>query len=258
MIAHRTCCALRCSRPARTDLRSGLTALGIGIGVTAVVLLTSIGEGVQHYVLASSPSSAPTSFRSTPGVTRDLRRRQPAAGADQFAATADAGRRRGSEARAGYVVDRLHGRHSAGQRFEIEGQRPFARVTLVTAWVRPQHAGGLVAVRRRARRVPATGRPARTARARGTRQRKCATNSTATDNPLGDQGTRSAADRFRVIGVMEPKGTVLGFDLDDAGIHPGARVWRCSTAKAWSKSDVLYSTTTAPQPTRWRPASAAF
>ncbi|MDP7418694.1 MAG: ABC transporter permease, partial [Gammaproteobacteria bacterium] len=32
-------------------LRSGLTALGIGIGVTAVVLLTSIGEGLQQYLL---------------------------------------------------------------------------------------------------------------------------------------------------------------------------------------------------------------
>ena len=32
-------------------MRSVLTALGIGIGVTAVVLLTSIGEGVNHYVV---------------------------------------------------------------------------------------------------------------------------------------------------------------------------------------------------------------
>ncbi len=33
-------------------LRSALTALGIGIGIAAVVLLTSIGEGVQRYVLS--------------------------------------------------------------------------------------------------------------------------------------------------------------------------------------------------------------
>ena len=32
-------------------LRSILTALGIAIGVTAVVLLTSIGEGLQQYML---------------------------------------------------------------------------------------------------------------------------------------------------------------------------------------------------------------
>ncbi|MGH8477707.1 MAG: ABC transporter permease, partial [Methylococcales bacterium] len=32
-------------------LRSGLTMLGILIGITAVVLLTSIGEGIHQYVL---------------------------------------------------------------------------------------------------------------------------------------------------------------------------------------------------------------
>ena len=32
-------------------LRSVLTALGIGIGVTAVVLLTSIGEGLNTYIV---------------------------------------------------------------------------------------------------------------------------------------------------------------------------------------------------------------
>src|SRR5262245_23025898 len=33
-------------------LRAVLTALGIGIGVTAVVLLTSIGEGIHRFVLS--------------------------------------------------------------------------------------------------------------------------------------------------------------------------------------------------------------
>ena len=33
-------------------LRSGLTALGIAIGVAAVVLLTSMGEGLRNYMVA--------------------------------------------------------------------------------------------------------------------------------------------------------------------------------------------------------------
>ena len=33
-------------------LRSVLTALGIAVGIAAVMLLTSIGEGVHRYVLA--------------------------------------------------------------------------------------------------------------------------------------------------------------------------------------------------------------
>ena len=32
-------------------MRSILTSLGIGIGVTAVVLLTSIGEGINRYIV---------------------------------------------------------------------------------------------------------------------------------------------------------------------------------------------------------------
>jgi putative ABC transport system permease protein len=33
-------------------LRSFLTALGIAVGIAAVVLLTSLGEGIHRYVLA--------------------------------------------------------------------------------------------------------------------------------------------------------------------------------------------------------------
>ncbi len=40
--------ARRSNPSSRTGCASTLTALGIGIGVTAVVLLTSIGEGLQH------------------------------------------------------------------------------------------------------------------------------------------------------------------------------------------------------------------
>ena len=41
-------------------LRSVLSMLGIAIGIAAVVLLTSIGEGTRRYRSPSSASSAPT------------------------------------------------------------------------------------------------------------------------------------------------------------------------------------------------------
>ena len=34
-------------------LRSFLTALGIAVGIGAVVLLTSLGEGLHHFVLGA-------------------------------------------------------------------------------------------------------------------------------------------------------------------------------------------------------------
>src|SRR5512147_1757428 len=48
-------------------LRSSLTALGIGIGVTAVVLLTSIGEGLNRYVVEQFTQFGTTTIQIQPG-----------------------------------------------------------------------------------------------------------------------------------------------------------------------------------------------
>ncbi len=46
-------------------LRSVLTALGIGIGVTAVVLLTSIGEGLNTYMVEQFTQFGTTTIAGT-------------------------------------------------------------------------------------------------------------------------------------------------------------------------------------------------
>ena len=48
-------------------LRSTLTALGIGIGVTAVVLLTSIGEGLNTYMVEQFTQFGTTTLAVQPG-----------------------------------------------------------------------------------------------------------------------------------------------------------------------------------------------
>ena len=48
-------------------MRSFLTALGITIGITAVVLLTSIGEGVHRFVLAEFTQFGTTLVAINPG-----------------------------------------------------------------------------------------------------------------------------------------------------------------------------------------------
>ena len=50
-------------------LRSTLTALGIGIGVTAVVLLTSIGEGLNTYMVELFTQFGTTTIQIQPGKT---------------------------------------------------------------------------------------------------------------------------------------------------------------------------------------------
>src|SRR6185312_16400861 len=53
-------------------LRSSLTALGIGIGVTAVVLLTSIGEGLNRYIVEQFTQFGTTTLQIQPGKTSTL------------------------------------------------------------------------------------------------------------------------------------------------------------------------------------------
>ena len=50
-------------------LRSFLTSLGIGIGIAAVVLLTSIGEGIHQFVLSEFTQFGTTLVGINPGRT---------------------------------------------------------------------------------------------------------------------------------------------------------------------------------------------
>ena len=50
-------------------MRSGLTALGIAVGIAAVVLLTSLGEGVHRFVLAEFTQFGTNLIGITPGKT---------------------------------------------------------------------------------------------------------------------------------------------------------------------------------------------
>jgi putative ABC transport system permease protein len=60
-----------------------------------------------------------------------------------------------------------------------------------------------------------------------------------TGNPLG-QRIGIGGDRYRVIGVMEPKGTVLGFDLDDTVYIPAARGLALFNRDTLFEIDLLY------------------
>jgi len=52
--------------------RSALTGLGIAIGVAAVVLLTSIGEGVRHYILTEFTQFGTHLIAINPGRTTTI------------------------------------------------------------------------------------------------------------------------------------------------------------------------------------------
>ena len=61
----------------------------------------------------------------------------------------------------------------------------------------------------------------------------------ADSNPLG-QRIGIGGNRYRIIGVMEPKGTVLGFDLDDTVYIPAQRALELFNRNSLFEIDVLY------------------
>lgn len=60
-------------------------------------------------------------------------------------------------------------------------------------------------------------------------------------NPLGSR-VRIGNDRYRVIGVMEPKGQMLGFDLDDTVYIPVGKALEMFDRESLMEIDVLYET----------------
>ena len=62
------------------------------------------------------------------------------------------------------------------------------------------------------------------------------------DNPLGDR-IRVGGERYRVVGVMQSKGQVLGFDLDDTVFIPVGRALEMFNRESLMEIDVTYEPT---------------
>jgi len=63
------------------------------------------------------------------------------------------------------------------------------------------------------------------------------------ESPVGAR-IRVGGDRYRVVGVMEPKGTMLGFDLDDTIFLPAARGLDLFGREGLMEIDILYGENT--------------
>jgi putative ABC transport system permease protein len=210
-------------------MRSSLTALGIGIGVTAVVLLTSIGEGLNQYMvnqftqfgtttLAVQPGKSST-FGVAPGVLNSVR---PLSLADAEAieraphvlhsvpivvgsGSVEAnGRERSVTIYAvGPAFDRAFKFEVSSGTFlppdELERARP---VAVLGSTVYEEMYGGA--------------------------------------NALGDR-IRVGGERYQVVGIMESKGDMVGVNLDDTVYIPAARGLELFNREGLAEIDALYS-----------------
>jgi len=210
-------------------LRSSLTALGIAVGIAAVVLLTSLGEGVHRYVLGEFTQFGTNLIGITPG-------------------------KRSTTGFSGAVISNV-------RPMTIDDAMALKRLPRVVATVPVVQGNAAVKYGQRSRRTYVFGVGAaatdvwqmrvaqgrflpdddpRVARAFAILGSKVRRELFGNANPLGKR-LRIGSERYRVLGVMESKGQMLGFDLDDAVFIPAGRALALFNRESLMEIDLLYA-----------------
>jgi putative ABC transport system permease protein len=210
-------------------LRSALAMVGIAIGIAAVILLTSIGEGTRRYILAQFSQFGTNLIAIHPGKAETSGMPGVFSGTTHHLTIDDAealGRIAGVER----VVPTAFGtaRVEAGQRARnvaVNGVTP----EIQTVWKFRTRQGVFWPENDPRRGAPLTVLGPKLAR-----------ELFAEENPLG-RFVRIGGTRFRVVGVMEPKGEMLGFDLDDTAYVPVATAMQIFNLTDLGEIDLTYT-----------------
>jgi putative ABC transport system permease protein len=210
-------------------MRSVLTVTGIAIGVAAVVLLTAIGEGIHRFVLAEFTQFGTNLIAVTPGKATTL-------------------------GMSGAVISNV-------RPLSLEDARALERLPRIEAVVPVVQGNAAVETTGRTRRTtvfgvgpavpevwqirPAIGRflPADEAsQARGLAVLGAKLHRELfRDAPALGARIRIGGEPYRVIGVMESKGQMLGFDLDDSVYIPVSRALGMFDRESLMEIDLVYA-----------------
>jgi putative ABC transport system permease protein len=208
--------------------RSLLTGLGIAVGIAAVVLLTAIGQGVQRFVVQEFTQFGTNLIAVSPGKTQTF-------------------------GVSGAIISNvrplsLDDATALEQLPRVRAVMPFvqgnAEVEAAGRTRRTTVFGTGAAVPEVWQIKPALGRflpddDPRRARAFAVLGSKLYRELFGTRSPLGER-IRIGGETFRIIGSMEPKGQMLGFDLDDTVYIPIARAMAMFDRDSLMEIDVLY------------------
>jgi putative ABC transport system permease protein len=210
-------------------LRSFLTALGIAVGIAAVVLLTSLGEGIHQFVLSEFTQFGTNLIGIAPGKTT-------------------------TAGISGAIISNV-------RPMTLDDAEAMKRIPAVEAVVPVVQGNAPVEFRQRSRRTIILGvgpeapelwrfnvakgqflpyDDPRSPRALVVLGSKVQNELFGTGNPLGKR-VRIGGERYRVIGVMESKGQMLGFDLDDAVYIPATRALSLFNRESLMEIDLLYA-----------------
>jgi putative ABC transport system permease protein len=226
---------LSLSALATQTLRSVLTALGIAVGIAAVVLLTAIGEGVHRFVLTEFVGFGTNLISVTPGKTT-------------------------TTGMVGGVVTNV-------RPLTIDDALALERVRGVKAVLPLVQGNAPVKVGNLSRRTTVQGVGHQMPElwqidvAKGrflpaddpTRARQFVVLGSRMAEELFDQRSplgeliHIGGERYRVIGVMKPKGQMLGVDLDDTAFIPTARAMAMFNQEGVMEISLLFQTAMDPQ-----------
>jgi putative ABC transport system permease protein len=209
-------------------MRSVLTALGIAVGIAAVVLLTSLGEGLHRYIVAEFTQFGTNLIGITPGKTS-------------------------TTGFSGAVISNV-------RPLTLDDAQSLKRLSQIIESVPLIQGNAAVEAGKKQRRTTiygvGSGMPKvwqfnvssgqflpdddfQSARAFVVLGRKVKDELFGNSVALG-KNIRVGGYRFRVIGVMEAKGQMLGFDLDDAVYIPASKSMEMFNRESLMEIDVLY------------------
>jgi putative ABC transport system permease protein len=191
--------------------RSVLTLLGIAVGIAAVILLTSIGEGLHRFVLAEFTQFGTNVIQITPGKVATGGTNPGFPSSVRPLTLADAGAlRRVPDVRS--VTPGVTGNS------EVEGNGRVRRVmvygttaSMIESFNMRVKGGQFL-----------PNDDAESARSFAVLGAKLKQELFGSDNALGAR-IRVGSLQFRVLGVLESQGQFLGIDLDDVVYVPAAR-----------------------------------
>lgn len=215
-------------------LRSALTALGIIIGIGSVVILTAIGEGIHRYVLAEFTQFGTNLIAVVPGKTNTF-------------------------GISGATI-------STVRPLSLDDANTFERLDNIIAVVPLVQGNARIEAGSKQRRANVFGVGSevpevwkikvdigrflpkgeqQTPRSFAVLGSKLRDELFGTGSPLGKR-VRVGSDRYQVIGVMEEKGQMLGFDLDDSIYIPTAKALELFDRESLMEIDLLYSSNASP------------
>lgn len=209
-------------------LRSALTALGLIIGIAAVIILTSVGRGLHSFVIAEFTQFGTNLIGIHPGKKSTFGLSSATISTVRPLSMADAA-----------SLGKL-----AGILAVVPVVQGNARVETDNKQRRCNVIGAGSAVPQVWKIRPALGQFLPSGedvnpRAFAVLGDKLAVELFGQANPLGKR-IRIGTDRYRVIGVMEKKGQMLGFDMDDTVYIPAAKALEMFDRESLMEIDLLY------------------